>query len=305
MDEIDQCDGTKKRNFCFTWNNYPNDASAILQTKGFRYLCFGYEIAPTTGTPHLQGYFVCPSPIKLSSARSKLPGADVRVARGDSLHNYEYCSKTRVEDDHPNERFEEYGERPLTQREKGNKEVERWDTIKSLAKAGRVEEIESSVYVKHYNTLKRIASDNQTPPNKLNGYVGWWIWGVSGVGKSYTVHERYGTTNIYLKPLTKWWNAYRGQDVVLVDDMSPFKRELGDDLKQWGHEYPVLVEVKGDYRMIRPRVVIVTSQYPIEKVFTDHETCMAIKNRYIEVEKTSREQDMSEYLHDRNQIDIL
>lgn len=103
----------------FTWPNYTESTTTHLQSLGFKYLCFGYEVAPTTGTPHLQGYIVFNNPITLSSARSKLLGAHVEAARDDSLTNKRYCSKTRDSDIIANEKFEEYGVRPLTQQEKG------------------------------------------------------------------------------------------------------------------------------------------------------------------------------------------
>lgn len=58
--------GTYKRvrNMQFTWNNYrPEDVKRLtsIASKDFanmriKYICFGYEICPDTGTPHLQGY---------------------------------------------------------------------------------------------------------------------------------------------------------------------------------------------------------------------------------------------------------
>jgi len=44
-----------------TWNNYPDDWKAIFSTGGdmFRRFVIQEEIAPTTGTPHLQGIIQC------------------------------------------------------------------------------------------------------------------------------------------------------------------------------------------------------------------------------------------------------
>lgn len=51
----------KKRRWRWTWNNYTEaDVKALMQPwelhNSIDYLVFGYELAPTTGTPHLQGY---------------------------------------------------------------------------------------------------------------------------------------------------------------------------------------------------------------------------------------------------------
>jgi len=48
------------RRWCFTWNNYTEEDVSSLKklsdVNGMNYLLFGCEFAPTTGTPHLQGY---------------------------------------------------------------------------------------------------------------------------------------------------------------------------------------------------------------------------------------------------------
>lgn len=43
-------------NWCFTLNNYTLKEYEALQNQECRYLLMGKEIAPTTGTPHIQGY---------------------------------------------------------------------------------------------------------------------------------------------------------------------------------------------------------------------------------------------------------
>jgi len=48
----------KARGWLFTWNNYPDTYRAALDELECRYVCAGEEVAPTTGTPHLQGKFL-------------------------------------------------------------------------------------------------------------------------------------------------------------------------------------------------------------------------------------------------------
>ncbi len=52
----------ESRRYIFTLNNYTEEDVKILMEEKvfFSYLLFGKEIAPTTGTPHLQGYFELP-----------------------------------------------------------------------------------------------------------------------------------------------------------------------------------------------------------------------------------------------------
>jgi len=44
-------------------------------------------------------------------------------------------------------------------------------------------------------------------------------------------------------PLTKWWDGYRGQDHVVIDEFSGVVAIT--QILRWFDRYPVLVEVKG------------------------------------------------------------
>lgn len=45
----------RSRGWCFTWNNYPPNYRLLLDAINCRYIIAGQELAPNTGTPHLQG----------------------------------------------------------------------------------------------------------------------------------------------------------------------------------------------------------------------------------------------------------
>lgn len=46
-----------------------------------------------------------------------------------------------------------------------------------------------------------------------------WHWGSTGTGKTRGVRERF--PEAYLKSNTKWWDGYNGEDVVILDEMTP------------------------------------------------------------------------------------
>lgn len=102
------------RGFCFTINNYVDGEIQALRHTFERmagaYLILGKEVAPTTGTPHLQGYVHFPSQRTWSAVRStfnRLIGAGrthLELARGSPLDNIRYCEKGGD--------FSEMGERP-------------------------------------------------------------------------------------------------------------------------------------------------------------------------------------------------
>lgn len=99
---------TKVSAYCFTWNNYTDETEEYLHTvyeeQNVQYMCYGREIAPTTGTPHLQGYIKFNSKRSVTAIRKLLKGASIRIAKGNLWHNFDYSSK---EDGG----FVEYGEK--------------------------------------------------------------------------------------------------------------------------------------------------------------------------------------------------
>lgn len=89
--------GRGARRWVATWNNYQPDS--IFQLQSLRLstiwgIC-SEEVAPTTGTPHLQIYMVFKNMVKFSTLTSLLPHVWWAPARGDNQQNYLYVTKTR------------------------------------------------------------------------------------------------------------------------------------------------------------------------------------------------------------------
>lgn len=118
---------------------------------------------------------------------------------------------------------------------------------------------------------------------RLGGPCGLWIFGLAGCGKTRAVLDQ--IPNAFPKPRNQWWDGYQREEVVLVDDVDKFDVKLGGRFKHWADAYPFIGEVKGGSIKIRPKQLIVTSQYRIEEIWTDEETRDALLRRFIIVEK--------------------
>ena len=70
------------------------------------YLVFGREVAPTTGTPHLQGYVRFNTRKRFACVRRLLPQCHLTSARGSPQQNRDYCCKDGD--------YEEFGVSPIT-----------------------------------------------------------------------------------------------------------------------------------------------------------------------------------------------
>jgi len=119
----------RDRSFVFTWNNYPDQHQDILDEMQPRYVCYGYEWAPQTGTPHLQGFLYFSNARSVASIRRQLPGVHVEVARGTFEQAIVYCKKGGD--------YIEFGTPPQTPQEIGAAEIERYQQAWLLAKTGR------------------------------------------------------------------------------------------------------------------------------------------------------------------------
>ena len=73
--------------------------------------------------------------------------------------------------------------------------------------------------------------------------------------------------SFYMKPVSKWWDGYIGQPVVIFDDPNPEPfRCFAQELKIWGDRYPFMAEAKGRSMKICPEWFVITSNYSLEEL---------------------------------------
>jgi len=122
--------------------------------------------------------------------------------------------------------------------------------------------------------------DNRPTPPDLDGELqGEWFVGPSRSGKTSTAQRE--NPGAYRKNSShKWWGRYNDEEVVIIDEWSPRTAELTDLLKIWTDRYAFEAEVKGGEIMIRPKKIIVTSQFTIDQCFYAKEDREAMHGRF-------------------------
>lgn len=254
--------GRKSRNWVFTWNN---PTKHVEFTTNMKYMVYQLETAPTTGTPHYQGF------IQFKHAVS---AAAVKKCIHNSAH-VEICIS-------PN-KAREYAMKEDTRTE-GPWEHGTWiapaqgkrsdliDACEMVTKHGlkRVAQDMPAVFVRNYRglqALQAILSGHRNEEPKI-----CVLWGPTGSGKSRTARdmmpqlEDMGVADpdqhwVWDPSLGKWFQGYSGQKYVIFEEFRgqvPFGQLLS-----LLDRYTCHVESKGgSTHWVATRIVITSPVHP-------------------------------------------
>lgn len=169
------------------------------------------------------------------------------LTRSDAAHAYVNKEETAV----AGTQFS-YGALPVRRNSKTD-----WDKVLADAKRGAFDDIPSDIFIRYNSSLKRIRIDHVEPTwrHDIQCHV---YWGGSGLGKTRRAHFQSEGESYFIKnPNTKWWDGYRGQKTVIIDDF------IGlislNYLLTWIDRYPCNVEVKGGTTPLAATTFYITS----------------------------------------------
>lgn len=223
----------RARAFCFTLNNYTEFEEAAISEIKTRYTIFGRETGEQ-GTKHLQGYLYFENARSHEAVRALVPRAHIEVARGDATANYKYCTKDGD--------YYEHGDKP------NNMQPTTYDECKTFAQIQ---------YLRFMSLHALPARDPEKPPKVL------WYHGPAGSGKTRKAYE--SSKDVYIKDGTGWWDGYRGQDTIIIDDFDPPVKETDFRLfLRLLDRYPYQGQLKGAYVEISSSTIIITCEFPPE-----------------------------------------
>ncbi len=275
----------KNRRFCYTIHNYTKKDlkrfHALAESlKSHRFICYGLEIAPDTGTEHIQGYIELNTAQRFSflhnyfafTKNKQLIKFHVEIANGTAEKNITYTSKDK--------NFYQFGE-PVTQGARTDlKEIK--EAIKENPKnlAGIIDQFGNNYQqVKYAEALPKYYFPKRNPDTPPTVY---WIFGATGIGKTKLVSKTFA--DICYVSSYKWLGTdYSQNECFFMDDY----RELDltfNTLLKITDRYPFTLEFKGSQIPLNSPFIIITAPKSIDRTFTNTDEDLAqLKRRVTEI----------------------
>ena len=234
---------TQARDWVFVVNNpklTEAEMSDYLKTLvNVRYFIFSREKGDGSkenqGTEHHQGYIEFSAPKRFSTMKSYFSAETIGVnghikpRYAKRIDNVNYVKKTGKHKDKAHTRLSdiyEYGEFS----EYGGQRNDLVDIMQMIQSGASDEEIKDSypsqffLYQRNIENLREMAL-NMKYSEFLNKYREgvqvYYVYGKTRTGKSRYVYEKHGFANVYKNQGYqdgKWFDGYRGQDVLMLDE---------------------------------------------------------------------------------------
>ena len=246
--------------------------SILSEFLGLQYWCMCDEIGEQ-GTPHTHIYIVSANGIMFDTMYGKFYGAHIDKANGSNQQNRDYVRKEgKWQDDAKHETslpdtFEEWGELPPDRTHKESQSEQIVQMIRDgMSNAEILTEIPTA-----YNKLTYIEQARQTllheeNKNKWRNLDVTYLWGETGAGKTRSVMEKYGYSNVY--QVTNYehpFDGYQGQNVIIFEE---FRSSLKiDDMLKFLDGYPLMLPCRYADKVACYTKVFIISNYSLEQQY--------------------------------------
>lgn len=296
------------RNWCFTINILDHEDQDLweqamkqnIMLKGdnpkIKYLVWEFEKGDALERPHIQGYLEYQTKTTLAGLKRlfNLNYIHAEARMGTASEAANYCKKEGS--------YFEFGkiseDRLIRGRANGGQQVKKdWEEMLSAIKAGteicdfierypKYAMTSTSAMMKIY-AIYEGKKEIPTLDGELKDY-NLWIYGEAGTGKSRFAFETFGS--YYSKQPSKWWDGYKGEETVVLDDLDPESTKyIIRYLKIWSDRYPFEAEIKGGTLKIRPRRFVITSNYSLEECISNFTDIAPLRRRFKVMEFTMTE----------------
>lgn len=266
-----EMEGSKRyRKFVFTLNNYTAqdeaDLKASAQEGKLKWIIYGHEECPSTGTPHLQGALYTDREHSFKSLHKikGLGNAHFQAMRATIEQNVSYCTKDA-------KNIVEIGKRPRQGARTDLLPMTEEITVKKRKATAVLNEypVECIKYHRGIERLFRAVNDvpSTSPYHKPQVF---YFWGPTASGKSRTAREYFAEQKMdyWVKnpESGQWWDGYEYEPGVIMEEFRGGQVKFST-LLTWLDGYPYQVQVKHGMMQVQPRVIILTSDRPLEEQY--------------------------------------
>jgi len=258
------------KRFCVTWNNYTDDYREVL-TKLFQdgtvtYIIAAREIAPSTGTKHLQIYLETPEKIR-PAAVSKFIKGHISIANGTAEDSHRYIILGIDKDGKSKGDLDEepiiWGQPLADNRKKRSLE----DVVAEKKTSSEIAETDPVLYVRHFKGLQALDNERRNAQKRGDQFRVILHYGESGTGKSYdamalgsSVDENYWQASFKSNQLPD----YNGQRSVLMDEWNGGRMPRDELLGFLDRGTRSIRVLYGEKKLLTELIVITSNQAPWE-----------------------------------------
>ncbi len=245
------------KNYAFTHNNPTFPVAHLRPGEPYSYFVYQLERAPTTGTPHLQGYFITARKSRLETVRKQHPGLDIEIRRRDHEAMRDYCTKSDTRVAGP----WEWGTPPHQGSRSDLAEIQ-----KMARTGGNLREIMNDHYGSFVRYHKGITLSLELYRAARSSFLeAICFWGPTGTGKSHCARNDY--PGAYWAPAVSpgsglWFDGYMGESDIVLDEFTHTSLSL-NTLLRLCDKYPLRLPCKGGFvNVVATRVIITTNLDP-------------------------------------------
>lgn len=231
------------------------------------------EVCPKTGKVHYHSIITFKNAVRFSTVAQFDIKAHWNTQNNGEMGIYDYVSKE-------NKSVFKYGTPPpLVQKRKQQATAKKtqFQTVVDMIKEGHYDQVqEERVYAQYQRFFDQLAAKAE-PSKRWKGELkekNHWVYGPPGSGKSSAIWDAAEEKNltIYQKLQNKWWDGYKGEDIVLIEDADPDTlKKLANHMKVWSDRYPFTFEIKGSSKTMKcpSYYFVVTSNYAMKDCFNE------------------------------------
>ena len=283
----------------------------LLSLKSTDYICMSDEIGKTHHT-HIFVHFEKPK--RFSTLHNLIEEAHIDRSRGTCVQNRDYVfkqgekwEKDTKKDTNLADTHEEWGEMPVERQGARNDLAELYEMIQDGMSNYEIIN-ENSDFIIHIERMEKIRQTMQEEAYKevFRTLEVTYIYGDTGAGKTRSVMEKYGYSNVYR--VTNYKNPfdqYKGQDVIIFDE---FYNSLPiRDMLKYLDGYPLMLPCRYTDKVACFTKVYLLSNTDLKEQYIDiqehsHETWRAFLRRIhkVQIFKNGKvtEYSLMDYLYD-------